>query len=450
MCCTSRDEKAGRDAQTARPSAKTSVCDDDSAKTFSEVQPNGLKRVSVGPDCSHEICKVNFAPNEEAEAAAATTGRKERPKLHRAWSRLASGHAAGSKGATQAMYVPPTRPGEQPAELHKELIDAELQIYNEFNKVLADGQEPDPVVAFVPTFRGTAEEDGNRYLVMGNLLYGFGHAKVMDVKIGVRTFLESEADAKKARGDLYKKFLKLYPDQLTDDERRAEAVTKFRYMSVHDEMSTSGQYGFRIDGAAGYAMRRGTDLREEVRKFSTLEESRGAFRSFATAEARGVIPQDVDEPPPQSSSPGGPRQACLSCVLEHAESSDSSPASKALATSRALLEQLRGMRAAFEASDFLTEHECLGTSILLVADDKGRGGAFWIDFAKTRVLPEGVSIDHRSPWEPGNHEDGVLYGLDRMVEVWESLVAELEATADEERKMRASQDSPSEGEDAAD
>lgn len=377
---------------------------------------------SVGPAVPGR--KISFPLDEEAQSCvekkAPGTAPQGRKKFTRAWSRLASGHAA--KGADQAMFVPPTRPGDQPTELHKELNQYELEIYHKLND---DAKEQDAVLPFMPAFRGVTEDDnGKHWVVMGNLLYGFGHAKVMDVKLGVRTFLETEAEGKKARNDLYKKFLKLYPEQLTEDERAAEAVTKYRYMSIHDEMSTSSQYGFRIDGIAGYATRRPTELREEARKFSTLEEARGALRTFATAAAKGV-----DAEPEEGAC--STKRKVLSLVLEHGSTRDL-PSETPLATSEALLEQLRRMRAALEASEFLRSHECLGTSVLLVADEKGRGGAFWIDFAKTRPLPEGLAVDHRSPWQLGNHEDGILLGLDRLIEVWEGLVVEFQAEADEE------------------
>lgn len=58
----------------------------------------------------------------------------------------------------------------------------------------------------------------------------------------------------------------------------------------------------------------------------------------------------------------------------------------------------------------------IGSSILIIHDGK-RAGAWMIDFAKTTPLPEGQSIDHRSQWSHGNHEDGYLTGLDNLIAV---------------------------------
>lgn len=44
-------------------------------------------------------------------------------------------------------------------------------------------------------------------------------------------------------------------------------------------------------------------------------------------------------------------------------------------------------------------------------------GAWLIDFAKTRPVPENTLLTHRLPWSPGNHEDGFLYGLDQLINV---------------------------------
>ena len=47
-----------------------------------------------------------------------------------------------------------------------------------------------------------------------------------------------------------------------------------------------------------------------------------------------------------------------------------------------------------------------------------------IDFAKTHLVPDGIEIDHRSPWREGNHEDGYLTGLLNIRQMLNSLVAE--------------------------
>ena len=35
-----------------------------------------------------------------------------------------------------------------------------------------------------------------------------------------------------------------------------------------------------------------------------------------------------------------------------------------------------------------------------------------IDFGKTVPVPDATHIDHKSPWEVGNHEDGYLIGVE--------------------------------------
>uniref|UniRef100_A0A915N5E3 Kinase n=1 Tax=Meloidogyne javanica TaxID=6303 RepID=A0A915N5E3_MELJA len=51
---------------------------------------------------------------------------------------------------------------------------------------------------------------------------------IMDIKIGTRTFLESEVANKHKRVDLYKKMIELAPNEPTDQERQDEAITKLR------------------------------------------------------------------------------------------------------------------------------------------------------------------------------------------------------------------------------
>lgn len=44
-----------------------------------------------------------------------------------------------------------------------------------------------------------------------------------------------------------------------------------------------------------------------------------------------------------------------------------------------------------------------------------------IDFAKTAALAPGATLTHRTPWTPGNREDGYLTGVDSLLDVFRGL-----------------------------
>ena len=64
----------------------------------------------------------------------------------------------------------------------------------------------------------------------------------------------------------------------------------------------------------------------------------------------------------------------------------------------------------------------IGSSLLFVHDDSGNAGVWLIDFGKTTPLPEGITVDHRKEWTLGNREDGYLFGLDNVIDVWENTL----------------------------
>jgi len=47
-----------------------------------------------------------------------------------------------------------------------------------------------------------------------------------------------------------------------------------------------------------------------------------------------------------------------------------------------------------------------------------------IDFAKTLPLENGHTLTHRDEWSKGNHEDGFLFGLDSLINIWEMVYSE--------------------------
>ncbi|CAD7943784.1 unnamed protein product [Amoebophrya sp. A25] len=70
-------------------------------------------------------------------------------------------------------------------------------------------------------------------------------------------------------------------------------------------------------------------------------------------------------------------------------------------------------------SSFFRTHEFIGCSLLLIADRNGKCGVSLIDLAKTNLTA--APLDHRSPWELGNHEDGLLLGVENMIRAWTAV-----------------------------
>lgn len=274
--------------------------------------------------------------------------------------------------------------------LLKPLNVDELEVYQRLASAFAE----DPVHEVVPGFHGvrpSAPEDGEhgkRYLCLDNLLHGLKEPMVMDVKLGMRTHLFSETQNEKPRGDLFKKMYIDFPSQLTAAEQESETVTKSRYMAVRDAHSTTGTLGFRVSGTAGCYGGPGETSKYRATVSETPEAASQAFRVFAKSAC--------SEEKNTSTNPG--QIADL------------------------LLDSLRRFRASLESSPFVRQHECIGTSVLLVVDAScGYVRSFWIDFAKMCVCPDSRGLSHREPPSLGSQEEGLLLGLDNLVAAWESV-----------------------------
>jgi len=204
------------------------------------------------------------------------------------------------------------------------------------------------------------------------------HLYVMDIKMGTRTFLEKEAASPTERNDLFNKMVKIDPDEPTEEEKAKKSVTKLRYMTFRESLSSSSNLGFRIEGVQPPSSVRDENSIEplEYQKIKGVEEVRDILRRFLK---------------------GNP------------------------SLQRQLLQRLRHFREEFSKCKFFQAHEVIGSSLLLIHDANQRLGVWMIDFAKTVPLPPHVSIDHRSPWKLGNHEDGFLFGLDNLIEITSTL-----------------------------
>nr|XP_014086270.1 inositol-trisphosphate 3-kinase homolog isoform X2 [Bactrocera oleae] len=233
-------------------------------------------------------------------------------------------------------------------------------------------QEPQ-TAKIVPQFYGAQAVNGENFIELQDLLTGFKDPCVMDIKMGCRTFLESEVTNKTLRPDLYKKMVAVDLLAPTAEEESAQAITKLRYMLFRESMSSSQSKGFRIE-----ALRlRG---RPPVKDLKTVRNS-------------DQITQTIEQ------------------FL----------GSKRTVT-KELIKRLKHMRMVMEKSAFFQRHEVVGSSIFIVYDDD-KVGAWLIDFAKSRPLPAGVNVNHRATWIPGNCEEGLLKGMDELINAFENVYA---------------------------
>lgn len=106
----------------------------------------------------------------------------------------------------------------------------------------------EPISEMIPKFYRDVQYKGDNFIELEDLLYNYKDASIMDIKMGCRTFLESEVMNGKARNDLYEKMVKIDPHEPTAEEHASKAVTKLRYMQFRETLSSSSNFGFRIEG----------------------------------------------------------------------------------------------------------------------------------------------------------------------------------------------------------
>ncbi|KAK7068414.1 hypothetical protein SK128_017434 [Halocaridina rubra] len=240
---------------------------------------------------------------------------------------------------------------------------------------------------YVPLYMGVVDgNDSEKYLQLQDLLSDFELPCVMDIKMGVRTYLEDELakarEKPKLRKDMFEKMVQIDPKAPTEAEHRAKAVTKPRYMVWRETISSTATLGFRIEG-----VRRGDGTSsKDFKTTRTREQVLTSLNSFLQG-------------------------------YSHAASR--------------YVQQLKSIKLTLEGSPFFNSHELIGSSLLFVHNATS-ATVRMIDFAKTVPLPENVQITHRSPWSEGTHEDGYLLGLDNLIDLFS--VIEKNLTASESSK----------------
>ncbi|XP_055389413.1 inositol-trisphosphate 3-kinase A isoform X1 [Condylostylus longicornis] len=244
------------------------------------------------------------------------------------------------------------------------LDDNELKSYQSI--------ESDPYASnLIPEFYGVHKINGEYYIELQDLLAGYKDPNVMDIKMGCRTFSETEVSNHTLRSDLYKKMISIDMNAPTDEEHNNKAITKLRYMLFREQISSSHTKGFRIEALRMRGNKPIKDLKT-VHSSSQIEITISNFLN-------------------------GKKSVC-----------------------RDILKRLKQMRSSIEKSEFFRTHEIVGSSIFIVYDDN-KTNVWLIDFAKAKQLPKGFKIDHRKPWSPGNKEDGLLKGMDELIKIFDDI-----------------------------
>ncbi|GAB1601345.1 inositol-trisphosphate 3-kinase A-like isoform X1 [Argonauta hians] len=238
--------------------------------------------------------------------------------------------------------------------------------------------QDDNLTAFIPSSYGeVVKENGEKFLQLEDLLSAFESPCVMDVKMGIRTYLEDELkkarENPKLRADMYEKMVDIDPTAPTTEEKEAQAISKPRYMQWRENISSSSSLGFRIEGvkkANGVSSK-------DFKRTRSPEDVQAAFLDFVNHD-KNILLQYIT--------------------------------------------RLKEIKPAVETSKLFKGHEVIGSSLLFIHSSCGKTGVWLIDFGKTTPLPNGIVTNHRNKWVEGNHEDGYLFGLDNLISLMEQLL----------------------------
>ena len=233
------------------------------------------------------------------------------------------------------------------------------------------------MVAFVPQFKGVVERDGQSFIRMQDICLSFRKPYVIDLKMGLRTYVEALASNTQRRPDLYEKAVKLKEHganvHLTQEDKE-KGITKCMFMQMRDANSTTGSLGFRIQGAKAGGEALGHRYGQH-----TIVDCYEHLRFFFK---------------------------------------DASPVQR-----QAILQRLHDLYDTAIDSVWFGNHEFIGSSILIIYDgaDPNKAGSWMIDFGQTRPAPN--PLKHTTKWEMGNHEDGYLFGLAQLITTLKNVFA---------------------------
>uniref|UniRef100_A0A8C6SYT9 Kinase n=1 Tax=Neogobius melanostomus TaxID=47308 RepID=A0A8C6SYT9_9GOBI len=261
-----------------------------------------------------------------------------------------------------------------------------LKRYCECEQQCLQKLKEDILQPYVPSYYGVVKKDEQDYNVMDDLLADFESPSIMDCKMGSRTYLEEELtkarERPRLRKDMFDKMIAVDPEAATAEERALQGVLKPRYMQWRETLSSTATLGFRIEGIKKADGSCNTNFKKTKQKEQVMK----ALEDFVEGNTK---------------------------IL------------------KLYLHQLEELKSVLEKSPFFRTHEVVGSSLLFVHDASEKARVWMIDFGKTVPLPEPHTLDHRTPWVEGNREDGYLWGLDNLVDIFTTMLSQTSSEAEE-------------------
>ncbi|XP_023669475.2 inositol-trisphosphate 3-kinase Cb [Paramormyrops kingsleyae] len=336
----------------------------------------GLSSASSFEESEDDFAGSDIEPNS-GSTAYSTLGSPDEPPGTKSWKKLKTMvHCSPITVSSKKCYPWVQLAGHAGSfqagdcgKLLKKYCECEQQC---LLKLMEDSLRP-----FVPGYYGVVQQGEQEFNLMDDLLADFQSPSIMDCKMGSRTYLEDELvkarERPRLRRDMYEKMVAVDPGAPSPEERAQQAVLKPRYMQWRETLSSTATLGFRIEGIK----KADGTCNTNFKKTKHREQVKQALEDFVQGRIK---------------------------VL------------------RSYLERLKELRGILEKSEFFRTHEVVGSSLLFVHDKTERAQVWMIDFGKTVPLPPPLTLDHRTPWLEGNHEDGYLWGLDNLVEILSSML----------------------------
>jgi len=303
----------------------------------------------------------NHHPNASTHAGPARTASQAE---HSDWRQLA-GHADNFAVPDDTRYI--------------------LKLKSKSESEALSAAMSDPIAKqFAVPFYGTATtaESEKEWMKIGNLLHAFKNPSLMDIKMGQRTYLHDKKNTTKKRMDLLEKMIKVDP-LAPSDEERLDGVTKQRYMRFREEQSSSIELGFRI----------------EAMHVTAHEDEHGVDNAHGSSFSKYFVPKN------KVGVTGEIRRFLM----------------KNPVIRRKFIERLEDMKRLLPQSEFFTNHEVIGSSLLFVYDEDDNATITMLDFGKT--VPSAEPLAHNVPYvyPTLSHEEGYLIGVENILKIIKTI-----------------------------